>query len=981
MRIRPRTEKSSTSGQVPLPAPRRGVPIVLLLALCLVFVAIAWIWYRYEGREVIRPRLRQAFPATTHQANDLPTLRLEIAEQAYRTLGAERDSALQRGRLPEDTLAQSAEIWLDGSPVSVQVALAGLKPDDWQDEKWSLDVQAQNGQTVLDMQSLTLRSPALCGYLDGWLYAESLRQAGILAPRYTFANLVVNGEAWGVYALQEGLSETFLTAQERQSGPVLRLRNNAFTTSMAGRFDLPVLAQVEEPNLTDGNDTIDHTARAQALLSAFQTQSLPLSEVLNAAQVGRYLAHVDLWGAEQGDEWQEALYYYDPRTDKLEPIALAHPVLRKDGEFLNGLTWYDALPIVEAYAQEALRISQPDYIETLLDKSERTFQQYRAALSQEFFPTLLEPPWPALQERQEMLSNALYPSWTVRAIEGDPEGPTVEIRVANLLRYPVALDQVRMGDQALEIQSTWVLEEDQPLIYPEAAPGIVLRAATERTPRYIRLRFPATALPAGDGKLELVTHLVGLEQAIIANLLPSPLTQLPKTSHLSHPSPQEALAQHPFLSPSKEPGFLDLAPGTWHVEGNLVLPDGLGLRASGPTTLTFERDALLLASGPLCLHGAEDGGIRLLPRETEWGGIVILNAGRFAEPSHLRHVEISSTTLGVTFYQSPVVLDRCRVSGSTAQYALHVVQSDFCLSDCEFAHASRHALGATLAAGQVRRCTFHNVIGYGIGLVESRATIVDTNLQRIYDRALSVDRNSQVEVHGMRARDVGIAVASANASSAVLDDARFAQTWVAGLVTYAPDRASTASIHASQVVFEDESRKTLALGAGEVRLDGLEVLDNAQNGERLSQRQALAGKIKTVDYGLGPAIRLLGYDLLTPSVSPGENLQFILYWQALSHIRDDYTVFVHVLGPDGQAVTQWDAKPRDNTYSTTAWAVGEAIDDLRNVPIPQDIPRGQYQIALGMYLAPTGERLAVRGPDGESVAHDTIVLDPLLEVN
>lgn len=977
MRIRPRTKKSSPLARDRQPTPGKWIPIVLLVSLCLVIVALAWIWYRYEGHAVIRPLLRQAFPKTARQTNDLPTLRIEFAEQAYRALAAQRNSALQRGLLPEDALPQAAQVWLDGSPVAAHVVLAGHKPDDWQEDKWSLDVTVQNGKTVLDMQSFALRSPALCGYLDGWLYAESLRQAGILAPRYTFANLVVNGDAWGVYALQEELSEAFLEAQGRENSSVLRLRNNALATPTAADFDLPVLAQMEWIN--DG--TGEHAARAQALLNAFQEQSRPLSESVNAEQMGRYLAQADLWGAEQWDQWQEALYYYDPETDTLEPVGLARPVLHKNGAFFDGLAWYDALPVVEAYAQEALRISQPDYVETLRAERDDTFQRYYAALAQEFFPAFLEPPWSRLRERQKLLSDILHPSWTVRAIEGKRgESPEVEIRVANLLRYPVVLDQVRLGDQAIEIQPAWVPQEDRSLVYLEAA-NVVLRAAREQLPRYIRLWIPATALPAGPGKLELVTHLVGLEQEIIVGLLPPPLTQLPETSHTAVPSLQEALAQHPFLSLSAEPGFLDIAPGTWHVEGDLVLPDGLGLRAVGPTTLTFDPEALLVSSGPLHLQGTEDRTIRLLPSKRDWGGVVVSNASRSTEPSILLDVEIQSTTQGITFYQSPVILDRCRVSGSTARHALQVVQSDFYLSNCEFAYASRHAFGATLARGQVWRSAFHNAIGYGIDLVESAATVSDVTLQRIYDRALSADRNSQVVVHGIRTRDTGIAVASTSASFIVLDDARFAQTWTAGLATYAPDWASTASIHASQVVFEDESTKTLALGSGKVRLDGLAVPADTFGAEKLDQRQSLAGQMDVIDYGLGPAVRLLGYNLLTPSVAPGEILQVTLYWQALSHLREDYTVFVHVLGPDGQAATQWDAKPRDNTYPTTAWPVGEAIDDLRTVPIPEHMPRGQYQIALGMYLASTGGRLAVHGSNGEPIANDTIVLDQKLEVN
>ena len=149
---------------------------------------------------------------------------------------------------------------------------------------------------------------------------------------------------------------------------------------------------------------------------------------------------------------------------------------------------------------------------------------------------------------------------------------------------------------------------------------------------------------------------------------------------------------------------------------------------------------------------------------------------------------------------------------------------------------------------------------------------------------------------------------------------------------------------------------------------------------QVSRRREMATEMQIVDYLFGAAVRLVGYDLLTPGLASGESLQFVLYWQALTELDRDYTIFVHVLDETGQIAAQWDAMPRENSFPTTAWAVGEIVDDMRLVPLPLDLPAGEYQIAVGAYHAPTEERLQVRGPDGEPIPDAVVFLGQQVHV-
>ena len=107
--------------------------------------------------------------------------------------------------------------------------------------------------------------------------------------------------------------------------------------------------------------------------------------------------------------------------------------------------------------------------------------------------------------------------------------------------------------------------------------------------------------------------------------------------------------------------------------------------------------------------------------------------------------------------------------------------------------------------------------------------------------------------------------------------------------------------------------------------------------------------------------------LQTPNAAPGGTVTVSLEWQALRAIGEDYTVFVHLLGPDGLVHGQVDRWPVSGTRATSSWAPGEQIADPYGIQLPADAPPGNYQVEIGLYLLSTGERLPVLNAAGVPV--------------
>ncbi|MFB0534584.1 MAG: hypothetical protein ACETWR_06350 [Anaerolineae bacterium] len=163
---------------------------------------------------------------------------------------------------------------------------------------------------------------------------------------------------------------------------------------------------------------------------------------------------------------------------------------------------------------------------------------------------------------------------------------------------------------------------------------------------------------------------------------------------------------------------------------------------------------------------------------------------------------------------------------------------------------------------------------------------------------------------------------------------------------------------------------------------------------QVADRSAVFGRIKIVPreppehvienqvyYDLGGKVALIGYQL-TSAVDQEASLNLRLYWQALSEMDEDYTVFVHWLDERGRILTQQDNQPRNGTYPTGLWEEGEIIEDLYHLTVPAEVSAGQQpiSIALGMYRLDTLERLSISDENGHHLADDQIILKSVISV-
>lgn len=140
----------------------------------------------------------------------------------------------------------------------------------------------------------------------------------------------------------------------------------------------------------------------------------------------------------------------------------------------------------------------------------------------------------------------------------------------------------------------------------------------------------------------------------------------------------------------------------------------------------------------------------------------------------------------------------------------------------------------------------------------------------------------------------------------------------------------------------------------------------------------IEGMETAVNVTFGNEINLLGYNLSPNNVGANADGYVLdLIWQAQTTPATDYTVFVHLLHPDGSCCAwQQDVMPQQNSYPTSRWLSQEVVVDSYQIVLPEGAEPGEYVLEVGLYMGGNGRRLQVQDTDGET--SDVVYLEPIV---
>jgi hypothetical protein len=129
-------------------------------------------------------------------------------------------------------------------------------------------------------------------------------------------------------------------------------------------------------------------------------------------------------------------------------------------------------------------------------------------------------------------------------------------------------------------------------------------------------------------------------------------------------------------------------------------------------------------------------------------------------------------------------------------------------------------------------------------------------------------------------------------------------------------------------------------------------------------------------YTFGESIQLIGHQS-PAAVRPGETARVSVCWQATAPVPEDYSVFLEVVGPDGQGYGRLVTYPGRGNFATRFWQPGVPFCDQYSLLVEPAMPApAQAWVRVTLLRTPdvNGERLPLTGADGQRVPLDAYSL-------
>lgn len=769
-------------------------------------------------------------------SDTIPRIFLDVKFKSMQRLWTKREAALAMGVLVQaaDDLVP-ARITVGDRTLRARIRLKGDWTDHLENGHWSFRIHIRDGDHLFGQRRFSLQHPRTRDFHGEPLFHAMVRAEGILAPRYRFVDVTLNGDDLGRMALEEHFSRELLESQGRRDGVMLRFDESQAWIGYSepgfradGVFDnyhLALIKPFRQNTVARSPQRKAEFTAAAGLLRAFAFGRLPASAVFDSELLGRYLAIAHMWDAPHALSWHNMRFYYNPITGRLEPVAFdamtGHGNRPRDAASLTQTMLRDssvrrsyrsALVRLSARLQTGLGDTLAALGDQLLDQLSRQYpllRSQRLTRLTDRVPGLLAALDSIPPITQRTLVDSLLPGeirdYQQAFLVASPHGYSLEVVPTTPL--PVTIERIE-----------WWTTSDTVGVDVASLPITVRGTPLGGIPDIATIQLPPP--PADSATLMISVRPPGYQPVAVTALPYIPVL-------LSNPVPQaslaEALERHPFLVRDPRDGWLRVEPGAWTVAGSLIIPAGMGLRLEAGTTLDFDPDAILFVRGPTEFHGTHESPITLQPRGGlsrggTWQGIVVLGDGR---PSIWRHVDVRHTsgvaqgawtlTGGVTFHRSPASLERCRFLGSVAEDALNIIHSRFTVVDATFTHTRSDGLDVDFANGVVDHTRFVDIGvgagGDGLDVSGSDVKVTHSEFRDIGDKAISVGEQSRLQAADIDVMNAGVGVASKDGSELTVVDAHFANITVAALMAYIKKpEYGPATIQADGIVLRDVVR-------------------------------------------------------------------------------------------------------------------------------------------------------------------------------
>lgn len=753
--------------------------------------------------------------ATLPESNFRPeALHLQVSDKAMATLREKREAALRSGVLEnsEDGWVGARILDSAGVEIPVNLRLKGDRLEHLEGEKWSFRLRVKAPNAWKRMISFSVHTPAARHFLHEWLLHRLWAKEDVLATRYDFIELFLNGKSLGIYAYEEHFEKELPEFRHRREGPIVKLDEDAFWAGIKRQLNHHGYTRfesahtiMEKENADIGTFREDKIAgsptllkqyeQASELLHQFQFGLKPPADIFDLERLAKFYAISDVLSAYHGIIWHNQRFYYNPVTSRLEPIGFDGydgPPARQytflgqgalDPASMDAKTAFAYLfqdeQFVSKYIKYLYQYTSAKYLKEFLDEAQADWAPRLQWLQMEF-PDY-QPDLSKIVEQAAYLHSLILPfeAGSLKTYTQGTSGGKKQVLAGNAHSLPIQITGYGYGAQKQAATLNLML------------PGQPPRHLLSRIQRDAGVSDGSSArfLYQFADKFQGIRHYEKLDLPSAATHLFFKIPGVDSTfgapiSNWKKPE-NGTTAQRLFekVNPVSnnywvvEGQSIRFRPGAHQIAVDVIIPEGFDVFIGEGVTLDLVKKARFISRSSVHIIGSEDAPVKIHSSDQSAQGFTVLQAGA---PSVLKNVVFEDlntlredgwiVTGAVNFYESDVQFYRCTFHRNHCEDALNVIRASYKMDYCRFSETQYDAFDNDFCKGEINNTTFSDIGNDAMDFSGSIVTVQHCKAIRCGDKGISVGEESDVTVLSATVENANIGAASKDLSTLFIRD-------------------------------------------------------------------------------------------------------------------------------------------------------------------------------------------------------------------
>jgi len=715
---------------------------------------------------------------------------IQIEDKKFKKLEKDRKRALERGVIVNDIDGEFVPAILEykGEKIKIKLRLKGHMTDHLQEDKWSFRIKVTGQNSFMGMKRFSIQHPGTRGYIAEWIYHKLMSQEDVIALRYKFIEVMVNGRNWGIYAVEENFENELIENNHHMKAPILRFNPDLYWVSRlnelkktnsfdeyASYYSANPEAYREESVLSDSVQK-QYYLKAIALIEGLRSKKITVEQAFEIEKLAKFHAIIDLVGGEHSIDWSDVKYYFDPIKNKLEPVAYesftdlssrdlsAFYKYRIIADTKNYSDWHSMIfsdPVFfAAYMKQLERMATPTYLDHFFDSSNKELEQNLAIIYKEFPHKKFEKE--AYYKRQAIITQLINPPKAIQAYLDKVNKDSICVQVGAIDALPVSVISITINGINVELSQPTILMAKQQNTYVD----------------FVKVAAP---MPANLKFSERLKDSVKINYCILGSSTKME-TKVYSFPHTDHEFIKEELAKRqgninkfPFLDVNKETGIISIKSGKNIIDQDLVIPAGYHVLASAAVSIDIRNHAKWISYSPILFEGTEDTPISITSSDSTSEGIEIINSQKSVLKNVLFknmpaiHDKQWQRIAAITFYESSVKLTNCQFYNSKAIAAINFIRSNFELIECEF-QKMENAINIDYSEGTLSKCVFETCKQNAINAHRSKLQINGVYMNAISKIGLNIQSGTELNGRLLTIKNSNIGLVAQNQCNGVISD-------------------------------------------------------------------------------------------------------------------------------------------------------------------------------------------------------------------